>query len=1243
MVINFPSGNGPELNAQKTFEKSFEINVTDENLWNFEWDLPHDKMTIESAKLLPTMLAYPGSADSKWSVFPVGESSAGTASYDVSVFPHALVGGPSGTGKQLALNERLFSANKGWITVGDLEVGDVVFGVDGKETKVTHLHPIVTPEVAYKVTFRNKESVIVDADHLWETETALARSSRFNNINDESAKLRQKRFSTEIIKLVEEELLTTTDKDSISIPELAILLDTYPTRNYLHQLAKYVGPAEEIQPTQVFHYNAQTVRQNQLVSRVEFSDFVLWYNNRKEVSPTKKFPLVRGHYEKLEQLTSELRDTDVLTVDSVLEYLDCYQKISTTWVRENIDTNLLAPAMVKDLQQKAEGKYSLLPSQILVSIEDQVGMISKHDVSRLLGLSVNSIESMWSVAIRNLSKVVNREIVELIVPEKTVERKGTSYFTYPKKLILERVLADNVILWDQRDKLSAGTNILTTQEISDTLKTNSGAANHFVRKTEPIEFSSLELPINPYVFGAWLGDGNSKSGEICGIDHELFARCIELGYEPSAKSANQVDKRKHVDFRTMRFARLTAELKANNISAVTGHLIRRDGEVKHIPSIYLRSSTEQRRELLRGLLDTDGSVSKNTGAINLHSSNEILTRDVKHLIASLGYIPYITKKDSPKYLYKGETLTGKTAYTVSFQADPADRLFHLSRKNEAHKTAFRGDMMDYRTHSIQSVERVESVPMRCISVDSPDRLFLVSDSLIPTHNSVLQRNIVFHTIQHNDRWRFLGVDLKRVELTPYNKYKKTVMGIATELEQGLEVLKYAYNEMMDRYKEMESQGKNNVMDMDDPPKCILVMVDEATMFLGASGSKTDEGKANDAMAGEASDLVGKILRLGRAAGIHMLIAMQRPDATVLRGEFKANMDVRLAAGRMDSTPSSMILDSGEAVNLPGIRGRGIIRVGGSLTTFQGYFAPQDWIDNFILENPEREPSTVAPGGHLYEKYQALQRLKAQKLANPEAFAEIEAPKGKKAKPVKEVKVKKSSRLGRSKPETVEDAEPVVDEVEVPVEPETFEPVDDFIPVPEELSETHSKLLEALNKAPEDTLEGTETVRELPAFFTGGAGAEPAVSAPVSMAKTVEPELNLSDKDFILDDFDEIDDEEDATPLDDYDPALELPDFTAEVPEPVVEPVKPPTPTPVPKVVSSNPFAVRQPTAPVKAPVAPVTKPVVKPSVKPEPVVEEEKKPSLPVRPANPFAPRTSGSGSTGLQQGGGAFPTRPKI
>lgn len=250
--------------------------------------------------------------------------------------------------------------------------------------------------------------------------------------------------------------------------------------------------------------------------------------------------------------------------------------------------------------------------------------------------------------------------------------------------------------------------------------------------------------------------------------------------------------------------------------------------------------------------------------------------------------------------------------------------------------------------------------------------------------SVVQRNMMFHAIQHNDKWCILGIDPKRVELGAYKKYTKTVLGIATELEDEVTILRYALEEMNNRYRNMEALGINNIANMPDRPRNIMVMVDEAYQLMATdSTAKTDEAKEANNLHGEASDIIGQIARLGRAAGVHLILAMQRPDAVVLKGEIKANIDARIAAGRLDSTPSSMILDSGAATRLPAIKGRGVARLGKDLEVYQGYFAEQDWIDHWLAkpENQWREPEVVEALG--------IQANNGIDLGNVEDFTELE--------------------------------------------------------------------------------------------------------------------------------------------------------------------------------------------------------------------------------------------------------------
>jgi len=145
---------------------------------------------------------------------------------------------------------------------------------------------------------------------------------------------------------------------------------------------------------------------------------------------------------------------------------------------------------------------------------------------------------------------------------------------------------------------------------------------------------------------------------------------------------------------------------------------------------------------------------------------------------------------------------------------------------------------------IKSARRIEPELSRCIEVDSPDRLFAaggLSGQSFLSHNSVAQRNIVFGCILRPDSWRFLGIDLKRVELSVYRSYSNVVLGIATTLEDALTVLRFAQQTMMKRYTELETLGLNNFLDLPNKGQALMVMVDEAGELLGSSGVKSLAG------------------------------------------------------------------------------------------------------------------------------------------------------------------------------------------------------------------------------------------------------------------------------------------------------------------------------------------------------------------------------------------------------------------
>jgi replicative DNA helicase len=172
----------------------------------------------------------------------------------------------------------------------------------------------------------------------------------------------------------------------------------------------------------------------------------------------------------------------------------------------------------------------------------------------------------------------------------------------------------------------------------------------------------------------------------------------------------------------------------------------------------LRASDEQRRALLAGLLDTDGTVSP-TGAVQITLTDAQLARDVHELVVSLGYRCGFTMKT-----VNGHTAASATAYTTSFTA--ADNPFRLERKRLALKERATKHTPRIGARFIVDVRPIASVPVRCVEVDNAAHLYLAGYSMIPTHNSTLGLDIArAASIRANQTSVLFSLEMSKHEIT----------------------------------------------------------------------------------------------------------------------------------------------------------------------------------------------------------------------------------------------------------------------------------------------------------------------------------------------------------------------------------------------------------------------------------------------------------------------------------------------
>lgn len=155
---------------------------------------------------------------------------------------------------------------------------------------------------------------------------------------------------------------------------------------------------------------------------------------------------------------------------------------------------------------------------------------------------------------------------------------------------------------------------------------------------------------------------------------------------------------------------------------------------KHVPAAYLRASYEQRLDLLRGLMDTDGSWNPLRGRAVFVTTNRRLADAVAELVLSFG----ITAQRHARP-YHNAVRPDATAYTVEFRPVGFNP-FLLPRKAEA-VAARASKQRKWQTTALAtrrvltSMEPVQSTPTQCVMVDAPDSLYLCGPTMIPTHNT----------------------------------------------------------------------------------------------------------------------------------------------------------------------------------------------------------------------------------------------------------------------------------------------------------------------------------------------------------------------------------------------------------------------------------------------------------------------------------------------------------------------------
>ncbi len=256
-----------------------------------------------------------------------------------------------------------------------------------------------------------------------------------------------------------------------------------------------------------------------------------------------------------------------------------------------------------------------------------------------------------------------------------------------------------------------------------------------------------------------------------------------------------------------------------------------------------------------------------------------------------------------------------------FAPIPGTSYVGIEIPNKTRQNVHLGDVLPYAKGSPLEVAIGRDASGRPVVADLAKMPHMLVAGTTGSGKSVLINSMIMSLLMRTTpkQVRMIMVDPKRVEFTSYNGLPHLYVPVVTEPRQAASALQWAVSEMERRLKVFAKAGARNLLvynkmctsgklsEMDNPPEpmpYLVVIIDELSDLMMVAGKDV-----------EAS--IVRIAQLARAAGIHLIIATQRPSANVVTGLIKSNIDTRAALKVSSGIDSRVILDETGAERLLG--------------------------------------------------------------------------------------------------------------------------------------------------------------------------------------------------------------------------------------------------------------------------------------------------------------------------------------
>ena len=300
----------------------------------------------------------------------------------------------------------------------------------------------------------------------------------------------------------------------------------------------------------------------------------------------------------------------------------------------------------------------------------------------------------------------------------------------------------------------------TTLSVNDLIKRGVGEVYNsekrvYIPLVKPEKNEDKPFIIHPYILGCLLGDGTLSRGSIKLTISSRFVLDKIVSLLPPSLTIGLIRNRddkcyefniiRNKEFNNDRYNIYTEEIKRLNLYG-------KIALTKFIPTEYLNGSEEQRWELLRGLMDTDGTIGKpklkknisnsnrhtTSGSISYSTSSYRLKDDIVELVRSLGGIAKVSIK-IPYYTYKGEKLRGQTNYIITMRFK--DPIMCVTRPNRLERLNNQHQYSRYFKLLLRTIVPLREDKAVCIKLKDPKGLY-VTDDYIVTHNTAMSSYIV---------------------------------------------------------------------------------------------------------------------------------------------------------------------------------------------------------------------------------------------------------------------------------------------------------------------------------------------------------------------------------------------------------------------------------------------------------------------------------------------------------------------